>query len=573
MNPAAEPLILLVDDDAGLRLMLRTTLESAGFRVEEAGNCAAGLTAWERLQPDLLLLDVLMPDGDGYEVCRRVRNSTAGRNLPIVMVTGLDDTDSINRAFESGATDFITKPIHWAMVGHRLRYILRASQALTELKRSEARIDYLANRDAITGLANRNLLGDRLGVALAHNKRLHGRLAVLLIDLDRFKTINDSIGHGFGDKLLGIIAERIAACVRDEDTVSRLGGDEFAVLLPSIHGMSDVINLAERILARVAEACDIDGQLLRVSASIGISLFPDDGDSGDALLKNADAAMYLAKESGRNNYQFYTAELNTRALERLTLESRLRQAIEGGELELYYQPQISAASGTLSGVEALIRWRSPELGLVAPMRFIPLAEETGLILPIGEWTIRRTCRQIKDWQAAGLPAIRVAVNISAVQFQQRNFTKLLRQLLLEADIGGSNLELELTESMVMRDLDSVIATLHELKALGLNLAIDDFGTGYSSLNYLRRMPIDVLKIDQSFVRAMHIDPASLAIVEAIIALAKALELECIAEGVETEAELALLQNLRCEMVQGYYYARPMPAEEFQAWYLGRFGTG
>lgn len=799
MNGRERPLMLVVDDEPALRLMLQATLQQAGFEVEEAACCAEGLAAFDRLRPDLVLLDVMMPDGDGFGVCRQIRERSYGRDVPVVMVTGLDDTDSINLAYQSGATDFITKPINWAVVGHRVRYILRASHAMTDLKFSErrnraliaampdlilrldrdgqyvehqlgssnpwedvlgadvaaglrrilpeaqraaivaavraalgerrvqtleycigegeatqylelrftaldedevlavvrdisarkrgeatlrqwatvfessadaivvtdaegrmltvnracldmtgydesellgrtpqllaapgasgafseaqraglredgywqgetwtrrrdgelfptftaitevrsggevvnhilifsditekkaaeARIDYLAHRDAVTGLANRTLFNYRVGVALAHCRRAEGRLAVMFIDLDRFKTVNDSLGHGFGDRLLKLVAERLETCLREGDTVARLGGDEFAMLLADIDDADAAIVQAERILHRIAQPYLLDGKELRLSASIGISLFPEDGEDVETLGKNADSAMYLAKDSGRNNYQFYTPELNQRATERLNLENLLRNAIERGELELHYQPQVAVDGGAVVGCEALIRWRSPQLGLVSPDRFIPLAEETGLILPIGEWIVATACAQITAWNEAGLPRFPVAVNISAVQFEQRNFVRNLRDQVERSGVDTRWLELELTERMVMRDIEGVVGALRELKDAGFTLSIDDFGTGYSSMSYLRRLSIDVLKIDQSFVRGMHGDRASLAIVEAIVTLAKALGLRSIAEGVESEAELLHLRRLGCEFAQGYHFARPMPAAEIGPW--------
>lgn len=796
MTLRERPLMLVVDDDTALRLMMHATLQQAGFDVEEAGNCAEGLVAFERLRPDLVLLDVMMPDGDGFGVCRRIRDYDYGRDVPVVMVTGLDDTDSINRAYQSGATDFITKPINWAVVGHRIRYILRASHAMTDLKFSErrnrallaampdlilrldrdgrcmdyqlgsnnpweavlgsdphaglsrvlpeeqhaaveaavraalrergvqtlefaaggaadllhlelrftaldetevlaivrdisarkrvestlrqwatvfessadaivvadaerrlltvnraclamtgydeaqligqstallfdgdeafsesqraslaedgywqgetwtrrrdgecfptftaltavrsgdevvnyililsditekkaaeARIEYLAHRDVVTGLPNRSLFNYRVGIALAHARRTQTRLAVMFIDLDRFKNINESLGHGFGDRLLKIVAERLETSMREGDTVSRLGGDEFAMLLAEIDE-DTAIAQAERVLNRIAQPYTLDGKVLQLSASIGISLFPGDGDDVETLVKNADAAMYLAKESGRNTYQFFLPELNKRALDRLNTESLLRNAIDRGELELHYQPQISVDGGIVVGCEALIRWRSPELGMVSPDRFIPLAEETGLILPIGEWIVATACAQIHAWQEAGLPRFPVAVNISAVQFEQRNFVRNLCEQVARSGVEPRWLELELTERMVMRDIEGVIGSLRELKEGGFTLSVDDFGTGYSSMSYLRRLPIDVLKIDQSFVRGMHGDRTSLAIVEAIVTLAKALGLRSIAEGVETEAELSHLRRLRCEYAQGYHFARPLPAAEMAPW--------
>jgi diguanylate cyclase (GGDEF)-like protein len=442
---------------------------------------------------------------------------------------------------------------------------------ISERKAQQQRIEHLAHHDALTNLPNRTLCRDRLALAVERATRAGSKVAVMFIDLDRFKTINDSLGHHVGDGLLQEVARRLSSCVRGGDTVSRLGGDEFLMIL-AVESAEEAAHVVERrILPTVRQPCDIGGTEIHVSCSIGISIFPEDGRDIDALFKNADAAMYQAKSSGRNNYQFFTEELNARAFERLNTENNLRHALHRRELALYYQPQVEARSGRVIGVEALIRWNHPDLGLISPARFIPIAEESGLIVPIGEWVMREACRQHVAWRDAGLPPIPVSVNISAVQFRQAGFADSVRAAIVGSGIDAACLELELTESIVMEDAETTIRSLERLKAMRLNLSIDDFGTGYSSLNYLRRFPIDRLKIDQSFVRDMLDDPADLAIIKAIIGLGHTLGLRVLAEGVETDEEYRALRTGGCDEMQGYAFARPMPADQLATWLEERKG--
>ncbi len=432
---------------------------------------------------------------------------------------------------------------------------------ITERKEREERVRHLAHHDALTDLPNRLLLNDRLAQAIAHAVRDGTRVAVMFLDLDRFKTINDSLGHSVGDKLLQHVARRLRGCVRASDTVSRLGGDEFVILAPDLEDVASAASLADKVLQAVARPCSIDGHELALTPSIGISVCPGDGEDVDALLRNADAAMYHAKESGRNNYQFFTQDMNARAMERLSLERSLRRALEGDELRLHYQPQYDIGSGRLVGMEALIRWQHPEEGLVAPARFMPYAEESGLILAIGEWVLQTACRQNRRWQADGLPKVPVSVNISALQFRQLNFVDTVQRALSDSGLDSTLLELEATESVIMYDAERVTDALQRLKAMGLTLAIDDFGTGYSSLSYLKRFPIDRVKIDRSFVRDVTVDKDDAAIISAIIALTRNLGLRTIAEGVETEEQLAFLRAQDCDEVQGFLLGKPLPPAE------------
>jgi diguanylate cyclase (GGDEF)-like protein len=432
---------------------------------------------------------------------------------------------------------------------------------ISERKEREERVRHLAHHDFLTDLPNRVLLNDRIAQAIALAERNRTQVAVMFLDLDRFKNVNDSLGHTVGDKLLQEVARRLRASMRASDTVSRQGGDEFVILIPDMVDAADVARAAQKVLDGVSHPYSIDGHELVTTPSIGISVYPNDGREVETLLKNADAAMYHAKESGRNNYQFFTQDMNTRALERLSLERSLRRAIDRGELRLHYQPQYDVRTRHIVGVEALIRWEHPDLGLLPPGRFMLFAEDTGLILPMGEWVLREACRQNRQWQTQGLPPVRVAVNISALQFRNTRFTHTVETALKEADLESRWLVLEVTESVIMQDAERVTDSLNQLKSLGLELAIDDFGTGYSSLSYLKRFPIDRLKIDQSFVRDITSDKDDAAITSAIIGLTRNLGLRTIAEGVETREQLEFLQLHGCDEAQGFLFSRPLTPDE------------
>jgi diguanylate cyclase (GGDEF)-like protein/PAS domain S-box-containing protein len=435
---------------------------------------------------------------------------------------------------------------------------------ITERKSDGERIVYQANHDALTGLPNRNLLTDRIEQALALARRGGQQVAVLFIDLDGFKFINDSYGHPFGDALLCTVAARLQVVVRDSDTVARLGGDEFLILLPSLSRGEDAHAVATKVLDSFSVPISHGGRDLQLSASIGISVFPDDGHDGALLLQHADVAMYHAKATGRNRYQRYVSEMGTQAQERMELEGALRLALERRQLELHYQPQVARESGRIVGVEALLRWTHPTLGKVSPARFIPLAEETGLILPIGEWVLRTACAQAQLWHAAGHLELSVAVNMSARQFQQQDVPALVRNVLADTGLPPRFLELELTESVLMRDTEQVARTMQQIKQIGVRLALDDFGTGYSSLSYLKRFPIDVLKIDQSFSFEVAHDASTASITRAIIDMAHSLQMTTVAEGVESQAQLDFLGGLGCDVMQGYHIARPLPASQVTA---------
>ena len=446
----------------------------------------------------------------------------------------------------------------------RITHYVAVFSDITERKASEARIAYLAQHDALTGLPNRALLQDRLDQALAHATRQGKRIALMFLDLDRFKTINDSLGHLTGDKLLQGVAGRLRQCVRETDTVSRQGGDEFIIVLTGVDSPDEAGRVAAKILDQLDAAFDVDGQQLRTSFSIGIALFPEDGHDPETLMKNADTAMYHAKESGRNTYRFFDERMNVNTLERLQLENGLRQAIGRQELRLAYQAQVDLASGRIIGLEALLRWASEPLGNVPPSRFIPLAEECGLIIPIGDWVLREACRQARQWQDAGLAPVPVGVNLSALQFRRSDIVAGVAAALDESGLDGRWLELELTESLLMESGPDVILTLGRLKALGVRLSIDDFGTGYSSLAYLKRFPVDRLKIDQSFVRDLAQNPDDAVIIRTIIQLGHNLRLEVIAEGTETLEQMDFLRREGCTAAQGYLFSRPVPADAIPA---------
>jgi diguanylate cyclase (GGDEF)-like protein/PAS domain S-box-containing protein len=699
MKPETRPAVaLVIDDDEMTRTLVRETLEADGLQVDEAASGAEGLAAFERRTPDIVLLDVVMPGSlDGFQCCVRLRATPRGARMPIAILTSMDDDASIERAYEAGATDFIPKPLPWKVLGHRVRYLLRASRSLEALARNEASLAHaqslagvgnwewrpgeagdpgttfwsneiyrilglrpgsvtpsleaalarvpederpqlgatframlkgraelhniehrimrpdgservvlshaealhdehgrallvrgtaqdvterrqiegkmraLAYFDSLTGLPNRAQFKELLARAVKRSARGEERMAVMFLDLDRFKQINDSLGHSAGDELLKEVAARLSSCVRGTDDVgrgadghadghatARLGGDEFTVLLDRLRSPEDAARVAARIVQAMARPFAVAGNELFVSASVGIAVYPADGTDVDTLLKNADVAMYYAKDSGRNNYKFYSSELNARALERLNLERDLHRALERKELLLHYQPQVDAASGRVTGVEALLRWKHPARGLVPPGQFIPIAEQTGLIAPIGDWVLGEACRQAREWSAQGID-LEMWVNVSGLQFRDGKLAASIRGALEATGLEPGRLVIEATETIMLENREATLGILRDLRALGIRIALDDFGTGYSSLAYLKRFPLDTLKIDGSFVRDLGTDAEDRAIVEAIIAMAQALKLNVLAEGVETSDQAALLQRMGCQRMQGYYFARPAPA--------------
>jgi len=435
------------------------------------------------------------------------------------------------------------------------------NEDITARKAAEERIQFLAYYDALTGLPNRTLLQDRLGKALAGARRQKCKIALLFLDLDGFKVINDSLGHSVGDLLLKEVAERLNTWGREQDTVARLGGDEFLIMLTQVKELADVAVAAERLMDAMTAEFVVQGRSLNISCSIGVSIFPEHGADCETLIKNADSAMYSAKDCGRNSFRFFAEDMNAQAVERLSVENSLRLALGKKELFLVYQPQMDVATRRITGLEALLRWQHPGLGLVPPDRFIRIAENSGLIVPIGEWVLRVACRQAKKWQDDGLPAVSVAVNVSAVQFRQQGFCELIRSVLHETGLAPQYLELELTESLLLANADMTLSVLRELKSLGLTLAIDDFGTGYSNFTSLRQFGISKLKIDRSFISEVATNADDSAITAAIISMAKSLRLKVIAEGVEDEAQMSFLRAHHCDEIQGYYFSRPLAVDD------------
>ncbi|TKB25523.1 EAL domain-containing protein [Desulfopila sp. IMCC35006] len=691
-----KPLALVVDDDLSLRLSMCAALAKAGFATVEAENGREAVEIFQSDAPDIILLDVVMPEMDGFATCSAIRSMPTGKYTQILMVTGLDDTESIERAFEAGANDFVAKPINWTMLGHRGKYMLRAGRAMEELNKSKRRLaktqelallgnweidlinnsfhcspeagrllgltkvhrqisynDFLAsvaiqeqdrvkekidsavkfkrpfsinyrvilpdgaqrhilNRceiffnengveemmlgavqdvtqlknaeeeirllafyDSLTGLANRTLFMDRLGHEIASANR-HGKIfALLFLDLDQFKRINDSFGHHIGDLLLKNVSETLQKCIRksdsatgpvlasDSDTlIARLGGDEFIILLSDIQKPENAAIVARKIIQAIPTVYVLEGHEISVTTSIGISIFPVDGKDMELLLKNADSAMYHAKEKGRNNYQFYKNSLNDAVSERYSLEQGMRNALKRDEFVLYYQPQIELATRRIVGAEALIRWLHPQKGMIPPDKFIPIAEETGLIIDINKWVIQTACRQNEQWRQADLKPIRIAVNLSGYQLASQNIIQIIQEALADADLDSSNLEIEITENVFMQETKDTIGILKQMKDLKLRIALDDFGTGYSSLSYLTTFPVDVIKIDRSFVMGCTMLENSRVIIKAIIAMGHSLGSKIVAEGIETEEQFELIKGYGADEGQGYLFSPPVNHIEF-----------
>jgi diguanylate cyclase (GGDEF)-like protein len=495
----------------------------------------------------VVLLDIEMPGMSGFEVCRALKSDPELLDAAVIFVSSHTQTDDELRALECGGVDFIQKPLNIPVA----RAHIKAHIAL----RNEAK--RLANHDALTGLPNRILLQDRTEQALQKARRNHSRVAMLLLDLDNFKVVNDSMGHSVGDLVLQEVASRLSRSLRVVDTVSRQGGDEFILLLPEVIGFDAVGDFAERVLATISSPFSIQANRYDLSASIGISVFPEDSDDLESLYRHADSAMYQAKLSGRNRYCFFSLHIESSMRARHLLERHMRSALEDGVFEVFYQAKVDARQNQIIGMEALIRWRNHDGVLVSPADFIPLAEETGLIIPIGKYVLLQACNDARVLRELGHD-ISISVNISVVQFREESFLDMVKGVLVESGLEAESLELEITEGVLARDIDNARETLFHLKALGVRISIDDFGTGYSSLAYLKRFPIDVLKIDQGFVRDMLTDKSDSAIIEAIIKLGQALGLELVAEGVETQEQANALLRQGCQIMQGYLYCRPIP---------------
>ena len=562
-------LVMMVDDEPINIEVTQIHLEDAGYeRFVSTSDATAALALLADARPDVLLLDLMMPGMSGFDILREMAALNVLKDVPTIVLTSSVDAETKLLALELGATDFLAKPVDSSELVLRLRNTLAA----------KAYRDRLANYDSLTGLPNRNTFLDRLDWALKHVERTGARGAVLQLGLDEFRKVNEALGPAAGDAILRELAQRLELSLRSTDTVSRgagepkpslsrMSGDEFMLLLPVIATSDDAARIGERISHAIAQPVHSAGHELSITCSIGIALFPADGVSPDNVIKNAGTAMRHAKECGRNTTRFYSSELNARALQKLSLANELRYAIEREELRLFYQPKVDLASGIVIGAEALVRWQHPVRGLVPPGEFIPLAEENGLVVPLGNWVFREACRQSRAWHSAGCHVPRISVNVSSHQFRQGNLAALLGRILADAGADPQHLTLELTEGVIMDNAEANLAALRKLKEMGMKLSIDDFGTGYSSLSYLNKFPLDELKIDRSFVMEIKGPGERSAIITAIIAMAHSLGLRVVAEGVETEPQRAYLAAEGCDEYQGYFKSKPVPAAEFEKLFL------
>lgn len=568
-GPLRSSTVMMVDDDPIMLEVVQTYLEEAGYTsfvtTSEPGQA---MELFQQRRPDILLLDLMMPEVSGFDILAQIRTHEEFRYTPVIILTAESEPKAKLKALELGATDLLTKPVDPSELRLRLRNALAF----------KAYQDRLADFDALTGLPNRRKFHQAVDAALKSTQQSRA-CALLHVDLDRFKQINDTLGHRVGDKLLCAVAQLLDRTLCDAEAtgwpgsrepeykaaLSRISGNGFTALLPNLHNLKKVDtagSVARRLMTAFAEPFHIEEHELFVTASIGIAVSPTDGQDAETLLNHAEMAMYQAKQRGRKTYEFFSGEMNAHALERLTLENQLRRAVERNEFVLYYQPKVSIDSGRIIGAEALVRWKHPELGIVSPAKFIPIAEETGLIVEIGQWVLRSACAQVQAWAKLGLPPMSVAVNVSGAQFKQRKVWHAVRGALAHSALPPEQLVLELTESVLMENATDNIEMLNELKEMGLKLAVDDFGTGYSSLTYLKRFPLDQLKVDRSFVSGLPEERDSLAIVGAIIALARELNLKVVAEGVETKEQLHFLRSRACDEYQGYLCSRPAPPEAF-----------
>ncbi len=550
--------ILIVDDDRSMRLALKNVFKTEDYVIEEASNGEQAVALCQRNMPDLVLMDAMMPEVDGFVACERIRQLPNGADTPVLMVTALEDENSIVKAFAAGANDYIPKPIHFSVLKQRVSRLIQANKV-------EKHVKQLAYHDPLTGLPNRTHLMQQLRLMLNRAQLEEKKLAILFLDLDRFKMINDTLGHDAGDLLLKAVSERIRRCVRSQDFIARLGGDEFTVILEGVTDLDTVSKIAGKICDALSQPFVFLQQKMFVTTSIGISVFPQDGQDSGSLMKHADSAMFRAKEQ-RNNYCFYVEGMEDEIARRMEIERELRNAIQNDELVLYYQPKIDLKNGELMGVEALIRWQHPRHGFVSPDMFIPMAEESGLINQVSDWVLHNACKQLKQWQKSG-HKLQVAVNLSGKDVQLDDFKEKMQRIVEEYLIEPKMLELEITEGTLMENPGELEEELNALRAMGLTLAIDDFGSGFSSLNYLKRLPVDVLKIDRMFIRDMEKDENDKAIVAGIVALATSMGLKTVAEGVENEEQYLILQQLGCDSCQGFYFSKPLPISEFQKKYF------
>jgi diguanylate cyclase (GGDEF)-like protein len=560
--------ILVIEDEQPVRENILDLLDAEGFDAIGAENGRIGVQLALQSVPDLVICDVMMPEVDGYGVLNALRQDPITATIPFIFLTAKAAKADLRQGMNLGADDYLTKPFTIAELLGAIATRLQKQATLQErygiaLNQAKEQLDYLINYDNLTSLPNRRLLQKRLHEVLAEPNCNKEVVPIICLGLDRFNRINENMGFAFGDFVLCAVAERLKNCVSKKDTLARFSGDKFAFILVNINQKQDAANFAQVILNSISQPFIVNGYEIFLTASIGIALYPDDSDDIDSLIKQADEAMYEAKRQGGNSYQLYTKKINVVSTDPLTLEADLRRGLERGEFKVYYQPQVDLRTGEIIGAEALIRWHHPERGLVSPAEFIPLAEENGLIVTMEEWVLATACVQTKIWQNAGFSSLKVAVNLSGYQFNQPNLNKKINEILRKTGFNPEFLELELTESLLVKDPEATIAIFRELKALGIQISIDDFGTGYSSLGYLQQFCFDSLKIDQCFVRNITNDAKNAAITKALIQMAHALNLKVVAEGVETEGERAFLCEHRCDVMQGYLFSRPVPTEEFE----------
>jgi diguanylate cyclase (GGDEF)-like protein len=554
--------LLLVEDNPGDVRLLKECLADTGsvrFSITSAGCMKDAARILHDESFDIILLDLSLPDSHGFDSFISIKMNAP--EIPIVLLTGIDDEQLAVRAVQNGAQDYLVKgQVEGSILIRALRYAIERHSMLQELERIRNLEHQMAYYDSLTGLPNRQLFYDRLNQGIYHAERYDTRLALMFLDLDGFKDVNDRHGHNTGDMLLQAVAGRLKDCLRQSDTVARIGGDEFTFVLSNISSVFDVSSVARKIRNVLVSPFHLSGEDVHVSASVGASIYPDDAGDAQSLIKKADMAMYKAKEQGRNIYKLYGDISSTVESERRSVENCLVQALEKNEFMLYYQPQVDIRSGQIKGMEALIRWNHPELGFIPPAEFIPLLEETGRITVVGDWVLRNACRQMKAWVECGYEQMRMAVNLSAVQLRQDDLLDRVRTILDETGLSASYLDFEVTESSAIYDMDFSISVLNDLKRMGSHVSIDDFGTGLSSLKYLKNLPVNKLKIDRSFVSDVDTSADSVAIIKAIIAMAKSMHLEVVAEGVETDLQADFLRSNLCDSGQGFLYSAPVPAD-------------
>jgi len=546
--------IIIADDDPSILLLLRHILTEDNYDVTEARSGMEAIELCREFTYDLGIFDLVMPDVDGISACKEISLQTSNPP-PVLIITSLDDDVSVNNAFDAGAVDYITKPINWSVFKQRVKRIV-------EGEKNRQKVKQLEFHDTLTGLPNRTLLLDRLESATLRAQRNETMLALLMVDIDNLNLINKTLGHDNGDKVIMSVANLLSNTIRDTDTLSRSGGDEFILIIENFHQLDDIALIAEKFSRTIDHRMTIQDQNIHVKASIGISVYPQDGLDVGSLLSNSDAALYRAKEQGGNVYEFYSPDFGKQARRRLELENNLRHAIENDELVVYYQPKINLTTGVASGMEALVRWNHPQQGIIPPDEFIPIAEETGLIIQLGIQVFEKSCKQFKKWQNENIPVTNISINVSGRQFKEQNLASLLKETLDEYQLDATHIELELTESTLLKNESQAEFILNELHNMGIIISIDDFGTGYASLSYLKKLPIDKLKIDKSFTDGILHDPDDIAIVNAIYGLAKGLGLKLVAEGIETQEQLEKIRELGIDYGQGYFWSPPRAADQY-----------